>query len=83
MWPEDVVDCKVKPATELVGFLPKDTLFATILDPLSDGEQLRRWQQDSPYPVREGTARVDDGVVRGSGIKVCDHLSELLQAALN
>jgi hypothetical protein len=79
MWPEDVVDCKVKAATG--GFLPKDSLFATILDPLSDGERLR--QQDSPYPVGEGTAREDDDVVRGSSIKVCDLLSELLQAALN
>jgi len=54
--------------------LPKDTLFVTILDPLSDGEleQLRRRQQleDHPYPVREGTARKDDDVVRGSGIEV-------------
>lgn len=28
------------------GFLPRDTLFFTILDPLSGGEQLRRRQQD-------------------------------------
>lgn len=64
------------------GFLPKDTLFVILLDPLSDGEQLRRRQQDNPYPVR-GTAREDDDVVKGSGKKVCDLLSEILQAALN
>ena len=67
------------------GLLPKDTSFVVILDPLSDEEQLRRRQQDNPYPVtsREGTAGEDDDVVRDSGMKACDILSELLQTTLN
>jgi hypothetical protein len=48
------------------GFLPKDTLFFTTLDPLSGGEQLRRC-----------TAREDGDVVRRSGIKIYDFLSKL------
>jgi hypothetical protein len=80
MWSEDVVDCNVKSASEVAYLLP-DPLFVTILDPLSDGEQLR--QQDHSYPVRDGTAREDDDVVRGSGIEVCNFLSELLEVALN
>jgi hypothetical protein len=49
IWIENVVGCKVKSASEVITFSPrtKKPLFVTILDPFSNGGQLRRRQQDN------------------------------------